>query len=138
MRPVLVVSPHLDDAVLSTGQFLAGRPNAVVVTLFAGHPPEGTATDYDRKCGFTDSLDAVATRRDEDVNALAILRATPMQLDYLDQQYGEERDLGAMVIKLKAVIRAVAPEFVLAPLGLLHPDHVIARDVATVATAETI
>ena len=36
MKPVLVVSPHLDDAVYSAGQFLAGRPGAVVVTMFAG------------------------------------------------------------------------------------------------------
>jgi len=35
---MLVVSPHLDDAVLSCGRLLAGRPGSVVATVFAGVP----------------------------------------------------------------------------------------------------
>lgn len=35
---LLVVSPHLDDAVLSCGCWLASRPGAAVVTVFAGRP----------------------------------------------------------------------------------------------------
>ncbi len=35
---VVVVSPHLDDAVLGCGQLLAAWPGATVVTVFAGKP----------------------------------------------------------------------------------------------------
>ena len=33
---VVIVSPHLDDAVLGCGNFMAAHPGAVVVTVFAG------------------------------------------------------------------------------------------------------
>ena len=36
-RPVLI-SPHLDDSVISCGQFLAAHPGTTVVTVFAGVP----------------------------------------------------------------------------------------------------
>lgn len=135
MRPVLVVSPHLDDAVLSAGQFLADRPDATVVTLFAGIPAKGTSTDYDRQCGFPDSRDMVIERRVEDVNAMAVLTATPVHLDFFDHQYDIVNDHGAMVDALAAIIEYVAPEYVLAPLGLVHPDHVTARNVALAAAS---
>ena len=39
---LLVISPHLDDAVLSAGGRVAAGPGAVVVTVFAGgHPSPG-------------------------------------------------------------------------------------------------
>jgi hypothetical protein len=34
----VVLSPHLDDAVLSVGRFLAANPGTVVITVFAGIP----------------------------------------------------------------------------------------------------
>ena len=35
MRAILAISSHLDDCVLSMGQFLAGRPDVTVATVFA-------------------------------------------------------------------------------------------------------
>ena len=52
----VVLSPHLDDAVLSVGRFLAASPGTVVITVFAGIPGGLGLTRYDRSCGF-------ATRR---------------------------------------------------------------------------
>jgi hypothetical protein len=53
MRAALVISPHLDDAILSAGQFLVGRPHVTVATVFAGTPPTtDVLTSYDRSCGF--------------------------------------------------------------------------------------
>lgn len=124
MNPIVVVSPHLDDAVFSVGQFLAGRSDAVVVTVFAGIPdPTWPLTAYDRKCGFDSSTDAVLTRRAEDAAALAILNATPVHLDFFDHQYQQSNSATAMIDAVAAVVAKVKPEYVLAPLGLLHPDH---------------
>ena len=51
--PVVVVSPHLDDAVLSCGQLLAASREAIVLTVFSAGPDEGAPlTDWDRACGF--------------------------------------------------------------------------------------
>jgi hypothetical protein len=38
MDRLLVVSPHLDDAVFGCGELIASRPGATVARLFAGPP----------------------------------------------------------------------------------------------------
>ncbi|WP_232065886.1 PIG-L family deacetylase [Mycobacterium heidelbergense] len=128
-KHVLVVSPHLDDAVYSAGQFLAGRPGAVVVTIFAGtpNPPQKKSWDVS-KCGFADSQQAMLARKAEDGSALAVLNATPVHLDFLDNQYGRGGvDLRALANAILEQAKRHRPEFVVGPLGLRHPDHVRVR-----------
>lgn len=140
MDPVLIVSPHLDDAVLSCGQLMAGRPDAVVVTVFAGVPPDdGWLKDYDRKCGFRSSREAVLARREEDVRALARLHAHPRHLDFLDDQYpphGQRRTEMEIEEALCVEIERVNPQYVLCPLGLMHPDHRLAS-IAALSAADS-
>jgi hypothetical protein len=60
MRAVLAVSAHLDDAVLSAGQFIAGRPDCVIATVLAGTPStKAVLTAYDAKTGFNSAAEAV-------------------------------------------------------------------------------
>ena len=51
---VLVLSPHLDDAVFGCGELIARCPGAIVLTLLAG-APEGfnVLTEWDAASGFT-------------------------------------------------------------------------------------
>lgn len=129
MKPVLVVSPHLDDAVLSCGQFMAGRPGCVIVTVFAGAPDPGVVTAYDRKCGFATSAEAVESRRGEDHQAAAMLNATVEHLQFLDSQYRDsDPDPAAISVAIHQVAAITKPEFVIGPLGLVHPDHQIVGD----------
>jgi len=132
MRKALLISPHLDDAVLSAGQFMAGRPDCDVLTVFAGIP-DGYEflSDYDRDCGFTSSRDAMSIRRDEDNAACARLRAKTIHLDFLDGQYMGGRERGKDVPERDSIINAIRQvidegdyEMILAPLGLMHPDHI--------------
>ena len=87
MNPVLVVSPHLDDAVISAGQFLAGRPGAVVVTMLAGAPNPPVIRKWDNMSGFATSQEALRARWAEDERALAVVKATAVHLGFLDGQY---------------------------------------------------
>jgi hypothetical protein len=81
----VVVSPHLDDAVLSVyGQL---GPETTVVTVLAGLPPEGFLSDWDRQSGATDSRARIAARREEDHRALERSAALPAHLDFPDRQY---------------------------------------------------
>lgn len=137
MRPVLIVSPHLDDAVLSCGQFLAGRRDVVVATVFAGSPEETVATGYDRKCGFDHSHEAMATRRREDEVAVMLLNGQHVHLPFLDDQYqlidsrgGESPgdQVTAIACSLRRIIRKFRPEFIVGPVGLQHPDHEVTRE----------
>jgi LmbE family N-acetylglucosaminyl deacetylase len=129
MRAALVLSPHLDDAVLGAGQFLAGRPDSIVATAFAGYPDDPELlTPYDSTCGFKTSRDAISGRRTEDQEALALLGAGHIYLDFLDAQYSTERPSAELAAAIVQVVGEHDPEFVVGPLGLLHPDHKLVRE----------
>jgi LmbE family N-acetylglucosaminyl deacetylase len=128
VRRVCVISTHADDAVLSCGQFIAGRSDTTVVTVLAGFPPDSvTVTDYDTLCGFSTSKDAIAVRRAEDREALAYLKATPVHLEHLDSQYGAQ-DRKAIAADIKRLVDEGDYELVVAGLGLRHPDHELVRE----------
>jgi LmbE family N-acetylglucosaminyl deacetylase len=128
------MSSHLDDAVLGAGQFIAGRPDCVVATVFAGTPSKRSlVTPYDAACGFNSSMEAIESRRFEDYEAMSVLQADSVHLDFLDSQYGERFNFEAAVERLGKLIGDIDPEFVVAPLGLVHPDHVAVRNVVLVA-----
>ena len=86
--PAVILSPHLDDAVLSCWHVLCGPGEVTVINVFAGSPPPGSgASWWDRLTGATDSVARMAERRAEDRAAFAIAGRTATSLDFLDEQY---------------------------------------------------
>jgi hypothetical protein len=83
---VLIVSPHLDDAVLSCASLLAW-PGVEVLTVFAGRPGIPLAVPHDLKLGFADSDEAMETRIAEDQRALEGYGVPTRRLAYLDATY---------------------------------------------------
>lgn len=83
---VVIVSPHLDDAVLGCGRLMAAHPGATVVTVYAGGPPvyPDPMTHWDTLAGFVAGDDVLAARREEDAAALTVLGATPSWLDFVE------------------------------------------------------
>ena len=77
----VVVSTHLDDAVLSCYRELG--PETIVVTVFAGIPPPGEPGSWDRRTGATDSTARMRERRTEDIEALALSGSRAVHLDLL-------------------------------------------------------
>ena len=133
-RP-LVVSPHLDDAVLSCGQFLAAHPGTTVATVFAGIPAGYPAepSDWSVLCGFDPGDDVQAARRAEDAAALGSLAAEPVWLDFLESMFlAEGESVGADEVAgaLGALVEAREPTIVLVPMGLANPEHVTTHDAA--------
>jgi LmbE family N-acetylglucosaminyl deacetylase len=126
MDGALVVSPHLDDAVFSCGDWLAGHPGTLVATVFAGAPHGMTRpTPWDAASGFTDARQAVAARREEDGAALAVLSAGAIWLDFLDSQYLDSPRESTLSEALAGLIERNLPGTVLLPAGLFHSDHVL-------------
>lgn len=124
MEAALIISPHLDDAVLSVGQVMAGRPGMTVATVFSGIPQDcQILTTYDANCGFADAVDAVTTRRGEDRAAVNLLDGHAEWLDFTDHQYGEPANEAAIVDALAALVDGAAATLLIGPLGLAHPDH---------------
>ena len=126
---LLVISPHLDDAVLSCGALLLAHSGATVATLFAGSPDaySDPLNEHDTDCGFHPGDDTMAVRRDEDVRAMRRLGATPRWLPLCQNSHAERSDPIAVpagaVDAIVAAIADVQPTCVVAPLGLSHPDH---------------
>jgi LmbE family N-acetylglucosaminyl deacetylase len=121
---LVVVSPHLDDAVLSCGQLLAGSPGSRVVTVFTAGPPTWTGlTRWDASCGFRAGDDVMAARKLEDTAALALLGAHPRWLDVVEGQYDDSTTVAAIAAHLTAALADVEGGVLLTPLGLHHPDH---------------
>ncbi len=99
--PLVVLSPHLDDAVLSCGALLihaAKRTQVTVVTLFTeGGPPPYTlsARRYLRQVGAGDAESLYRQRRAEDRAALDSMGITWVHVGLTEAQYrhknGSER-----------------------------------------------
>lgn len=130
MNKILLVSPHLDDAILSAGRLMADRTDNVIVTVFAGNPPdaENVHTPYDETCGFGDAAGAMAQRRHENELATAFLNAEAINFDYIDEQYGEPNDTNKIVQALQNIVDDGEFDYILGPLGLGHPDHIRVSD----------
>jgi LmbE family N-acetylglucosaminyl deacetylase len=124
---IVVVSPHLDDAIMSLGATIASAVRAgaavEVLTVFGYGPVSSTpAGPWDTKSGFSTESEACRARRDEDLKACKLLGATPRWLDFGAEPY-ERRGTPAEIVE--AVTAAVAgADCVLIPgFPLAHPDH---------------
>lgn len=133
------ISPHLDDAVLSCGQVIAGNKPSTVVTILAGLPRSPSLlTPYDDSCGFKTSAKAMLARQNEDRVACAKLGAEVIHCTGLDYQYRQPSHTGFRdtLTQLEwLVTRGVGPEYGVEdtwfiPMGMEHADHAMVADVA--------
>ena len=123
----VILSPHLDDAVLSCWHLLSGPGEIRVVNVFAG-VPSGAAGWWDEVTGASDAGERVRERRAEDRAALAVAGREATNLDLLDAQH---RTNGNEPPALEAVLSHLrAGDAVCAPAAVRpHRDHELARDV---------
>jgi LmbE family N-acetylglucosaminyl deacetylase len=124
--PLVILSPHLDDAVWSCFSLLAREEDVVVATVFAGIP-DGEPGWWDVQCGITDSAAHVRDRRSEDAAVLASLGHAAVHLELLDGQYRDEPVAGEEIVRALAE-RVPAVRRVYSPGGIGHPDHALVRD----------
>jgi LmbE family N-acetylglucosaminyl deacetylase len=137
--PVLLLSPHLDDAVIDCWSLLTGDGAVEVVNVFALSPPDGTATDWDRVVGATDSAALFAARVEEDARALALAGRKPHNLPFLELQYRRGKPFPTWgEIDAEVARRVPAASRVLAPMtiGTVHPDHALLRGYALALAAQ--
>lgn len=143
---LLVISPHLDDAVLACGDLLSTRLGALIVTVCAGTPRDGgVLTEWDAACGFSSAEQAMAQRRAEDARALGAIGARAQWLAWLDDQYADDRrahePAGAEAVyaiahDLQQAIRTFDAAVILCPLGLFHRDHQRVHQAARIALGD--
>ncbi len=135
LERIVIVSPHLDDAVLGCSYLMARHPGVCVVTVFAGRPERypDPPQHWDALGGFRSGDEVHETRRAEDAAALARFDAAPVWLDFVEHSYLDRADWvrpPQVVDRLEAAVRAQRPTAVFAPFGLANPDHDCTHDAA--------
>jgi LmbE family N-acetylglucosaminyl deacetylase len=133
---VAVISPHLDDAILSLGATIAGwarsGSHVVVVTVLANDPDlSGSASPWDSRAQFTSSREAAAKRRMEDARACAIVGADTEWLPFGDKEHprgGTDNEIKAALQRAVGHADAlVAPGY---PLTQAGGDHLLVTRLA--------
>lgn len=124
---LVVLSPHLDDAIFSCGDLVCRAPEVRIVTICAGVPAASVElSHFDAMAGFASAAEAVRTRRAEDAAAAVIAGAELIHLGCIEDQYDRAPLHGERV---EAAVQDAFERYtesgdvVLAPLGLRHPDH---------------
>lgn len=128
--PAVVLSPHLDDAVLSAFTVLDEPDEVLVVNVCDGIPPAGRASDWVRLCGGADDAEQMRLRLAEDRAALAEVGRRAVGLGFVE---ADERPADARADAVAQRLADAVPEAsrIFAPVGMgSHPDHVAARDAA--------
>jgi hypothetical protein len=122
---VAILSPHLDDAVLSCWHVLAGPADVRVVNVFTG-VPDGGLGEWDRATGATDSAQRMRERLDEDRAALRSVARPAVNVGLVDEQYRNGSEPASVS---SAIAPLVAPgEIVYVPAGFGgHTDHLLVR-----------
>lgn len=152
----MVVSPHLDDGILSCGGAVAGLASLglkpMIVTIFAGDPLDKQRSTYanalEQRWGLAEQC--VEARREEDRAACKVVGAAPVHLGFLDAVYrrtvaggwrsesrsdlfsGAQQEDVALLPQIASALsdlcRAGSILNLWAPLGMgNHVDHIIAR-----------
>lgn len=106
----LIISPHLDDAIFSLGNFIQEMDDVTILTVFGGMP-----TDEE---GFQ----KYRTLHWEHQKACEVLGVTYTNLDFLDDVYGLQ-DEAEILRVLKKAVQAIEPDEIYVPVGIHHPDH---------------
>jgi LmbE family N-acetylglucosaminyl deacetylase len=102
--PILVVSPHLHDAVLSCSALVEGSEPVTVLDVFTVGPEPDHPSDWDRRCGFDSGVAAIAAREQEEADAFMGTPHEVLAADLLDGRYrdstrgvGDERRLRSAI-----------------------------------------
>lgn len=133
----LLLSPHLDDAVLDCWELLSGPGGLRVLNVFAGVPASGSLASWDAITGARDSAERVHERIEEDRRALATVSRTAAYLPFPDAQYRRPGGAPSLVELDRAVANVAArASRVHAPAGIGgHPDHLLTRRYAILLAA---
>jgi LmbE family N-acetylglucosaminyl deacetylase len=134
---VVILSPHLDDAVFSCWHVLDSPREVLVLNVFAGLPAPGAALPrWDRITGADDPVARVQERIEEDRAALALAGREPTNLSFVEGQYREEKPTLDEVLPAVRERLAGAAE-IFAPAGIGgHSAHCVLRDAGLTAARD--
>ena len=160
--PLLLVSPHLDDAVLSCAAIVERAEAVDVLTVCAGLPEPPRRGWWDEECGFSSSAESMPARMREDEAAFAGTPHRRRYLTLLELQYVDGRsedEAKAIAAAVQSWLSTTPDGTVTLPAGAgcgfrpivrralralgrpchppQHPDHLYVRDAALAALRDS-
>jgi LmbE family N-acetylglucosaminyl deacetylase len=126
-RRIVVVSPHLDDGVLSLGAAMAswarGGARVELLTVLACDPDsDAPAGGWDYRGGFATEGESARARREEDRRACAILGVVPVWLPFGSVDYDRHGTEDDVLVAVSDVVHGA--DVLLVPgFPVTHPDH---------------
>lgn len=124
---ILVISPHLDDAVLSLGgsmhRWASSGREVHCLTVLAGRPHPRPASWWDATCGFATADEATRTRRQEDACAAQAIGSTVEWLDHADESYGDPFPRPGEVLPALRAAWSSAEVILVPGWPRANPDH---------------
>lgn len=159
MRKIAILSPHLDDAILSlTDHILLWQKKGMditiitVFTIFSANTLSTDTSNYIHKSGFKSIKKFGSARKKEDADAMKFIGLSNkyIHLDFIDGGFreknskpvyksyaalfsGKVKDDDSYLERLDVTLRKLLNEFsiVIAPLGIgNHADHIIVKNSA--------
>ncbi len=136
LERIVVVSPHLDDAVLGCGRLLAAHPGATVVTVYAGRAGELSRSADALGHGLRLRAGRRRARRPQAsrTGARSACSMRPPCGSTTSSTSTSTSPTGSVPTRpsagLEAAIRAADPTAVFMPFGLANPDHTATHDAA--------
>lgn len=115
MKRTAILSPHVDDAIFSLGDYMQSLEDVTIVTPFAGIPNDATGM-----------MKHIALRKEHE-KACDFLDVDYINGDFFDDVYQPRPEATALIAWLEIIL----PKFdsIIAPIGIHHPDHVLLRNV---------
>lgn len=152
MKKYAVISPHLDDGILSCGDYIKkiidDGNEVTIITVFTGYPKSDglskAAKRYHSDCFLSD--DSMEHRKEEDILACSLLGCKYMHLNYYECLYRKDKNNDyiypvleniyhldevrdndyAKKLKEEILFLVEKYDYILAPLGLgNHADHLM-------------
>ena len=130
----LILSPHFDDGIFSVYSILSDpKTNSRLMTIFSSPPNSKKNTFWDFVCTGKTSVETMKIRKTENNKISDILDIPVIDLDFLDNQYDNDKDPD--LIK-KNILKYIdkSSTVIYAPLAMSviykHPDHVLVRNIA--------
>ena len=139
--PVVLLSPHPDDAVLNCWSVLTAPDRVQVVNVFAGVPRAGRAGYFERLSGAGDAAAHMRRRLEEDRAALSRAGRSAINLGFrcLGHRAGRpEPSFAAVDAALRAHVASASCVLAPAALGASHPDHELVQAYARALAAQGI
>lgn len=113
----IILSPHVDDAIFSLGDYMQTLSDVTILSVFSGTPADDAGWKKHNTLNW------------EHKAACQTLGVDFVNGEFLDDVYGLQ-DKKAVTAWLEKTLEELKADYIIAPLGIHHPDHILLNQIA--------